>query len=198
MAYRLILASASPQRKSLLGGLGVSFETLPSGVDEDGHDERDPGKRAQVLASLKAKDVAVRNPGAWVIGCDTLVVSPEGELLEKARNPDEARAMVAAQSGGTSVVHSGLSLIDPSGKEFSGLSSSSVTFRRLSDTEIDAWIASGIWRDRSGSFQIDGPGQLLIEKLEGDWTSVVGLPVYLLGELCRTAQAPFLNPFSLS
>ncbi len=195
MPYRLILASASPQRKSLLAGLGVAFETIPSAVDEDGHAERDPAKRSQVLASLKARDVAAKNAGAWVIGCDTLVVAPDGTLLEKARDEAGAHAMVKLQSGGTSVVHSGLSVIDPEGREFTGLSSSRVTFRRLSDAEIDSWIASGIWCDRSGSFQIDGPGQLLIEKLEGDWTSVVGLPVYLLGELCRRAKAPFLNPF---
>ena len=188
---RLILASASPQRKTLLCGLGLSFDVIPSQVDESSCLERDPVRRAELLSSLKARDVAASHPGDIVIGCDTLVEAEDGTLLEKSATPDEAKAMIRLQSGKTSTVHSALVVIDASGKVFSGLSSSRVTFKTLSDTDIEWWIHTDQWRDRSGSFQIDGLGQLMIEKLDGDWTSVVGLPVFLLGELFEQAKAPF-------
>ncbi len=190
---RLILASASPQRKTLLEGLGVAFEVIPSTVDEAAVEESDPARRSVLLAQMKAKDVALRNPDAWVIGCDTLVVAPDGTLLEKPADAQEAEKMLKAQSGGTSVVHSGLSLRSPDGKEVSGISSSSVLFRKLTDQDIEWWVKTKLWAGRSGAFQIDGPGQLMIEKIEGDWTGIVGLPVFLLGELMRKAKAPFMS-----
>lgn len=185
--HSLILASASPQRKTLLEGLGLSFTVHVSGFDEDAHPEKDPVKRAQVLAAGKAMEVAKRFPDSFVIGCDTLVVAADGSLLEKAASHAEAHAMIKKLSGVISVVHSALCVVAPGGKRFEGISTSMVHFKRLSDAEIDWWISTGLWRDRSGSFQIDGPGQMMIEHLEGDWTGVVGLPVFLLGRLLEQA-----------
>jgi septum formation protein len=179
----LILASASPQRKSLLRGLGLQFRVIPSTIDEESHSEVDPQSRAVELARLKAQDIASVHPGSIVIGCDTLVVAPDGTLLEKPGNDREARRMIRLQSGGVSIVHSALCVIDVKGKCHEGVSSSHVTFKRLSESDIRWWISTGLWKGRSGSFQIDGPGQLMIAKIEGDWTGVVGLPVFLLGEL---------------
>ena len=88
---RLILASASPQRKTLLEGLGVTFEVIPSSIDEDGHPEKSPIERSVILARLKAEDISQQHKDAIVIGCDTLVVSYAGELLEKPKDPDDAR-----------------------------------------------------------------------------------------------------------
>ena len=189
---KLILASASPQRRQLVEGLGLQFSVIPSSVAESKCMERDPRERARVLACLKARDVAASSLKAWVIGCDTLVVAPNGSLLEKPSDADDARRMITLQSGGTSTVHSGLCLLAPNGQEFHDVSSSRVLFKKLTDQEIQWWIASQCWDGRSGAFQIDGLGQLLIERIEGDWTGVVGLPVFLLGELCRKAKAPFL------
>jgi septum formation protein len=183
--HRLILASASPQRKTLLEGLGVIFEVIPSSVDEDGHPEKSPRERSEILACLKAQDIAAKNKGAIVIGCDTLVVSCAGELLEKPKDADDARKMLEAQSGGLSQVYSALCVIDAKGEKHTGISRSSVSFKKLSPKDIDWWVSTGLWRGRSGGFQIDGLGQLLIEKIEGDWTGVVGLPVYLLGTLLQ-------------
>ena len=183
----LILASASPQRKKLLDDLGLAFDVVPSTVEESSCAERDPVRRAEVLSALKARDVAGNHSGRIVIGCDTLVVSGDGELLEKPADAEEARRMLALQSGRTSQVHSGVTVIAEDGREFSGVSSSSVTFKALSDGEVNWWIRSGHWKDRSGAFQIDGPGQLMIEGIAGDWTGVVGLPVFLLGELLGQA-----------
>ena len=179
----IVLASASPQRSLLLSELGVAFVVAPSSVDEDAHPELIPAKRAAILAEEKARDVAPRHPGSWVIGCDTLVEAADGALLEKAKDAAEARAMLDRMSGKTCLVHSGLFVLDPAGVGAGGLSSNAVTFKQLSESEKDWWIASGHWKGRSGAFQIDGPGQMMISRLEGDWTAVVGLPVYLLGQL---------------
>lgn len=187
MSQHLVLASASPQRKRLLEGLGLTFEVHPSTFDEDSYEELRPIERCKQLACHKAAEVNERFPDSFVIGCDTLVVAEDGTLLEKA--PDEASAKEAMRrlSGNTCQVHSGLSVFDPTQQHFEGVCSSQVTFKTLTDKEIDWWISTGLWRDRSGSFQIDGPGQLLISHIEGDWSSIVGLPVYLLGELLRDA-----------
>src|SRR3989338_68948 len=128
----LILASASPQRRTLLQGLGISFEVMPSSVDEKSHPEKaDPAVRAQILAREKANDVAAKMPGRWVLGCDTLVVAPDGSILEKPSDADDARRMLRLQSGGVSLVHSGLTLISPEWKLFEGCSSSPAVFDRI-------------------------------------------------------------------
>lgn len=185
--HYLILASSSPQRKILLEGLGLKFEIIPSGIEEDDHPENDPAVRAADLARLKARDIAGKHPGAVVIGCDTLVVSERGELLEKPKDADDVRRMIQAHSGAVSLVHSAVCVIDAKGKPHEGVSSSTVRFKKLSSKDIDWWIGTGLWKDRSGGFQIDGPGQLMIDRIEGDWTGVVGLPMFLLGQLLEGA-----------
>ncbi len=193
----LILASASPQRKTLLSGLGLQFHIIPSGVEEDDHPEFDPRKRSQDLARLKALDVHALHTDAIVIGCDTLVVVGEtpqrdvSTLLEKPKNDADARRMLLLQSGKTSLVHSAVCVVDESGKTHEGISSSNVTFKKLSEKEIDWWIATKLWQGRSGGFQIDGLGQLMIQSITGDWTGIVGLPVFLLGELLEKAGYTF-------
>ncbi len=187
MNPRIILASASPQRKTLLEGLGVQFEVMPSSVDEDGHPERSPRERSVILSRLKAEDIAAKHKGAIVIGCDTLVVSSTGELLEKPKDPEDARRMLESQSGALSQVHSAVSIIDAKGTVHEGVSTSTVRFKQLSSKDMDWWVTTGLWRGRSGGFQIDGLGQLMISHIEGDWTGIVGLPVFLLGELMKAA-----------
>jgi septum formation protein len=193
---RFILASASPQRRQLLEGLGMAFETIASSVDEEAHTQQDPAARAVELARMKAEDIHAQYPEAFVLGCDTLVVVSDGTLLEKPRDAAEAEKMLRLQSGKVSVVHSALCLLSPASEAedrdlplrcVQGISSSRVHFKALSEQEIAWWIGTGQWKDRSGAFQIDGRGQLMIERMEGDYTSVVGLPVYLLGELMKKA-----------
>jgi len=187
----LILASLSPQRKSLLEGLGLTFVVVPSTVQEDVHPEQNPVQRAKELAKLKAQDVHRLHPDAVVIGCDTLVVASDGTLLEKPVSADDARRMLALQSGTTSMVHSAVCVVDTEGTAHEDISSSAVTFKTLSEQEIDWWIRTRLWEGRSGGFQIDGPGQLMIERLEGDWTGVVGLPVFVLGALLEKANVTY-------
>jgi len=174
----------------LLENLGVDFAVEPSSVDEAAVIEEDPAMRAQILGRLKAQDVAARIPGRWVIGCDTLVVAADGTLLEKPQDAADARRMLELQSGKASLVHSGLCLVGPDGAVHEGLSSSSVFFQVLAKADTAWWLSTGNWQGRSGAFQIDGPGQLLIERIEGDWSGIVGLPIFLLGQHCAKAGAP--------
>jgi septum formation protein len=183
---RIILASASPQRRELLKGLGLSFKVMPSSIEESAYVEKDPALRAAALAHLKAQDVHALHPDACVIGCDTLVVSADGTLLEKPVDAADAERMLRLQSDNISTVHSAVCVIGPEITQ-EGISSSCVHFKKLSEEDIAWWISTNQWTDRSGAFQIDGRGQLMIEKVEGDWTGVVGLPVYLLGELMKKA-----------
>jgi septum formation protein len=193
MDQPLILASASPQRQKLLADLGFRFSVIPSRVNEEACTEPDPAARALLLAREKAQEVQERHRGEWIIAGDTLVVASTGERLEKPVDEADARRMIQLHSGQTSTVHSGLAVVRPDGAIFDGLSSSSVTFRTLSDKDINWWIESGLWRDRSGSFQIDGLGQLMIKRIDGDWTSIVGLPVFLLGQLLEQAGYPLYS-----
>ncbi len=127
------------------------------------------------------------------MGCDTLVVAESGTLLEKPNDETDARRMLMLQSGRTSLVHSALCIVDTSGKTHEGISSSSVTFKELSEKEIGWWIATKLWQGRSGGFQIDGLGQLMIESITGDWTGIVGLPVFLVGKLLKEAKSKLLH-----
>ncbi len=189
----IILASASPQRSALLRQIGVSFDVVPSGFDERSCTDVDPLVRCRYLATMKARDVASSHSGSIVIGCDTLVVAADGTLLEKPSGAVEARAMLERQSGSVSIVHSCLCIVDGGGALHQGVSSSTVRFKRLSADEIDGWIGTGLWKDRSGAFQIDGPGQLMIERIEGDFTSIVGLPIFLLGQLLQSAGVQWMQ-----
>ncbi len=122
-----------------------------------------------------------------------MVVSETGALLEKPVDQNDARRMMVEHSGTKSIVHSAICLIEPSGKAHEALDSSILLFKKLSDDDIDWWIESNLWKDRSGAFQIEGKGQLIIEKLEGDWSGVVGLPLYLLGKLMEKAKCNLLR-----
>ena len=89
-------------------------------------------------------------------------------------------------------MHSGLCLVNPEGEIYEGVDTSLVTFKDLSQYEKDWWIGTNEWQERSGAFQIDGKGQIMIERIEGDWSSVVGLPIFLLGKLAAKAQYPLI------
>ncbi|HLD63758.1 MAG TPA: Maf family protein [Candidatus Peribacteraceae bacterium] len=190
-APQVILASRSPQRAQLLRSLGIQFQVIASAVDESACRETDPQRRSQLLARLKAEDVAAKQPHALVIGCDTLVEANDETILEKPRDVAEAEAMLRRQRGTVSTVHSALHVIDASGKAAFGVSSTAVHFANISDDDITWWIHTGLWQDRSGAFQIEGPGQLLVEHVAGDWTGVVGLPVFLLGRLLHQLNVQF-------
>jgi septum formation protein len=186
-----ILASKSPQRKAILERLGVAFTVIPSDIDEASSPEKDPVVRARLLAEMKAADVSRRFPDHWVIGVDTLVVASDGSLLEKPIDEEDARRMLRLHSGKVSIVHSALCLMK--GEEHhTEVSSARVTFKKFSEDLMEWWIRCGLWRDRSGAFQIEGEGRKLVESVEGEYETVVGFPVQLFQMLCKDAHILYI------
>lgn len=181
---RIVLASGSPRRRALLAALGVTFEVATSHVEE--RLEGDPA--AMVIANARAKrdDVAARlSSPAVVIGADTLVFL-EGHVLGKPANQDEARAMLQRLSNNTHQVLTGLSLIDTtSTKTSEGYESTDVTFRPIAPEEIDRFVQVVNPVDRAGAYTVDGPGSLLVERYNGCYQNVLGLPIVRLDALLR-------------
>jgi septum formation protein len=175
---RVVLASSSPQRREILGKLGIEFEVVVPGVEE--LTGGDPGVEVVENARLKARAVGAE-PDALVIGCDT-DVALDGMALGKPRDEGEAREYLERMSGRAHEVLSGLVVLE-GGEERSGLERTSVVFKRLSEAEKERYVRFGEWRGRSGGYAIQTLGSTLVERLEGSVSNVVGLPVGLLSEL---------------
>jgi nucleoside triphosphate pyrophosphatase len=182
---RLILASRSPQRRAILEQLGIDFEVRPADVEEI--EEGAPEEIAVENARRKAE--AVASGGHLVLGADTVVALGD-RLYGKASTAEEARATLKALSDRTHQVIGGLCLIDgshtrdatqPRARATKAITK--VQFRGLGDDLIDWYLATGEWRERAGAYAIQGHGAALVERIEGDYFNVVGLPVALLLEL---------------
>jgi septum formation protein len=189
---RLVLASASPRRRELLGQLGLAFDVSAADIDETPHQGEAAPAYVLRLAREKARTVATRNPGAWVLAADTTVVLGE-ELLGKPRDEAEVRDMMGRLSGRTHEVQTGVALAGPGGEpsgEHSMVVRTRVTFRPLSAGEI-AWYAStGESLDKAGGYAIQGKGGFLVAGIEGSPTNVIGLPLGETLELLARAGVP--------
>ena len=173
----LVLASASPQRRAILTQLGVAFEVRPAGVEE--LTRGDPAAVALENARRKADHVAGDlAPGTRVLGVDT-VVSLDGEVFGKPADATQAAATLARLSGRTHRVISGF-VLRPDGER---VVTTRVTFRTLTGGQIARYVAHGEWRGRAGGYAIQERGAWLVERIEGDYANVVGLPVGALFEL---------------
>jgi len=175
----VVLASGSPQRRELLGKLGVEFEVVVPGVEElyGG----DPEVEVVENARRKANAVEVTGPARLVIACDTDVVL-DGKALGKPAGAEEAREYLDRMSGRAHIVMSGLVVL-AGGAERSGLERTAVVFKQLSEAEKERYVRFGEWRGRSGGYAIQTLGSTLVERIEGSVSNVVGLPVGLLAEL---------------
>jgi septum formation protein len=169
----LVLASRSPQRREILERLGVPFEVRPSDAPE--LEQGEPRVLALENALRKARAVRVPGRPEAVIGCDT-VVALGGTVYGKPADAEQARATLSALSGATHEVISGLALLLP-GEERTALARTAVSFRALAPEELDAYVATGEWRERSGGYAIQRAGAGLVEAVEGDIDNVVGLPL---------------------
>jgi nucleoside triphosphate pyrophosphatase len=173
----LVLASASPRRHELLAWLGVAFETVPADVDE----RAEPGERAEDLvrrlAREKALAVAERRPAAWVLGADT-IVELDGLMLGKPTEPSEAEAMLARLGGREHRVATGFALVAPGGiVRVLEVVVTRVRFRRLAAAAIRRYVATREADDKAGAYAIQGVGAGLIERIDGSFTNVIGLPL---------------------
>jgi septum formation protein len=189
---KIILASGSPQRKSLLRELGVEFRAITSEVQETSEGE----PREVVLANALAKGRAVaarRRQGTLVIAGDTEVVV-DGRVVGQPGFEGEARWCLETLSGRTHEVLGALALIGPDrvNGEMSvrtGVESSRVTFGKLTPELIDRYLASAEWRGRAGGYAVQGLGSALVDAIEGDVSNVIGLPVRLLLRLAPELAA---------
>lgn len=171
----LILASSSPRRKELLENLQLLFEVSSSDVDESFDPKTAPKDVVMELSFRKAKAVSERYPDSFIIGSDTVVVSG-GKILGKPRDEDDAFKMLKSLSGKTHSVYTGVSILAPE-KEIKFYTKTDVVFWELSDDEIHSYISTGEPFDKAGAYGIQGYGSVLVKEINGDYFSVVGLPV---------------------
>lgn len=184
---RVILASGSPRRRELLTSLGVAFEVVVSGADEDSP-ETDPQRLAGELALLKGREVAAQHPDAVVIAADT-VVAVGGQLLAKPADAAENAAFLRALSGRTHDVFTGVAVLHGR-QEWLEVPRTAVTFRDLSDAECLYYAASGEGLDKAGGYGIQHLGAALVERVEGEYSNVVGFPLSVVIRLLRQAGVP--------
>jgi len=173
----IILASKSPRRKALLEQAGIAFSVFPSGIDESTLPHSEPQTYVRRLAEVKAVAVARRFPDSWVIGADTVVVM-SGNVLEKPESPNQARSMMARLSGKTHQVLTGYCVCCHSEKQIhSSLAITDVTFKCLTDAEIQWYTGTPEPYDKAGGYGIQELGVFLVKSVNGSYTNVVGLPV---------------------
>lgn len=182
---RFILASASPRRRELLEMLGVAGLVIRPAVGEERADySLSPPELVKVLAAAKAREAAVgASADDVVIAADTIVVFG-GRVYGKPHSPDEAAEMLRTLSGRTHEVYTGVCVIR-NNVELCRADCSAVTFRVLSEREIQHYIASGEPMDKAGSYGAQGKGALFVERIDGDFFNVMGLPLCLLGEMLK-------------
>jgi len=178
-AAHLVLASGSPQRREILSRLGLVFECVTPAVEEI--EAGDGSAVALENARRKARKVADSRPEAVVMGCDT-VVALDGHLIGKPVDAEAARRDLSSLSGRDHSVLSGLCVIRD-GEEKHSVTSTRVSFRALDASVIDWYVATEEWRDRAGGYAIQGRGSALVAGVDGDYSSVVGLPLAALFDL---------------
>ena len=191
---RIILASASPRRKELLSQIiGNKFQVCSSSYAEEDIEKFEPDQLVRHHSLEKARDVARNYTDTLIISADT-VVAIEGEVLGKPESKDDARMMLLKLSGRRIQVITGLTLLDTEKNEnMTESETTDVWFGELTEDEIDAYIRTGEPFGKAGSFAIQGIGALLVERIEGDFFNVVGLPLFRLGKMLEMAGITILK-----
>lgn len=180
---RVVLASASPRRRQLLDLIGIEHEVRPANIDESMRPRENPRRHAERLAREKATAIAKRDPDLITIAADTIVVVNR-KILGKPKDAADAARMLALLSGREHVVTTAVA-VSRGRKLRSAVEEVRVRFRRLRDDEIDAYIATGEPMDKAGAYGIQGFGATIVERIEGDYFAVMGLPIVRLIGLLR-------------
>jgi len=182
----LVLASGSPRRRALLGLLGLPFIVDPSGADEVVPAGATAADVARFLALLKAREVAARHPGAYILGADTLV-TVDGLILGKPTDTTDAARMLRLLRDRAHQVPTGVALIAPDGTETALVEIATVTMHPYTEVAISAYLSTGEPFDKAGSYAVQGAGGALVASVEGCYTTVVGFPLCRVARLLRDA-----------
>ena len=174
----LLLASTSPQRRAILEQLGIPFDVVAPDYEEHDPPDANPEELVCRHAEAKARSVAAQAGDRPVLGVDTTVVL-DGRICAKPADAADAGRMLEELSGRTHAVVSGLCLVTP-GWEIISAVATQVTFRELTPRELGSYLAMGEWEGRAGGYAIQGRGAALVQRVEGDYLNVVGLPASLL------------------
>jgi len=177
----LVLASASPRRRELLEKFGIPFVIDPSIGPENPPEDTTPEETVMALSAAKAAEVAARHPGCIVIGSDT-VVEADGVILGKPRDKEDAFRMLRSLAGREHRVFTGVTVTNGA-ETVSQAEMTRVFFRNMTDREIEAYIATGEPMDKAGAYGYQGFASLFVERIDGDFFNVVGLPLCRLGHM---------------
>ena len=185
---RMILASESPRRRELLAAVGVPFRVVPSGVDEIPRPGESPARFVRRAALDKGEAVAAMHPSSFVLSADTIVVA-DGRILGKPRDRAEARRMLSRLAGREHRVYTGICLLCR-GRGFRDLGTevTRVRFRPLTAAEVAAYARTGECDDKAGAYAAQGAGMLLIDRVAGSFSNVVGLPMTRVVEMLVRAR----------
>lgn len=181
---KIVLASGSPRRSEILNSVGWSFEKFSADVDESEFEGETPEVYVQRLARMKAEKVAEKFPDEYVLGADTTVVI-DNKIIGKPADLTEARRMIEMLSGNWHEVLTGVALLR-NRRSVVGLRSTRVKFSDLTTDEIGLLVEKGEPLDKAGAYAVQAQAALFIEKIEGDYWNVVGLPINLVYELFKT------------
>lgn len=185
MAPPLVLASASPRRLALLAQIGiVPAAVAPADIDETPLAQEAPRALAVRLAAAKAAAVAARRPDAAVLAADT-VVAVGRRILPKAETQAQTASCLALLSGRRHFVYGGICLVLPGAKPALRLSATTLAFKRLTQTEIDAYLAGGEWAGKAGGYAIQGAAAAFVRFLSGSYTNVVGLDLFEVAQMLK-------------
>lgn len=182
---RIILASESPRRRELLALMGLDFTVVTSNVEETAPEGASAEKTVRALALQKAQAVAALHPDDCVIGADT-VVELGGDILGKPHTPENAKRYLLRMQGRRHIVYTGVAVIT-GGKADVRCCRTDVTFCPMSETEIDWYVSTGEPLDKAGAYGVQGPGGVFVERVEGNYFNVMGMPLPLLYQMLKDA-----------
>lgn len=188
----IVLASRSPRRSELLAAAGISFEVLAADIDETPHTNEAPEAYVERLAIEKASAVLALRPGTTVIGADTTVVI-DGQILGKPADAQDATDMLRLLQGRPHDVFTGVAVASASGV-LAAVAHTRVWFRVMTDEDISWYVASGQPMDKAGAYGIQGLASRFIDRIDGSYTNVVGLPVAVVFSILNQEQPIRLRP----
>ena len=182
----IILASESPRRRELMQLMGLAFTVEPSDIIETPPAHATVEETVKALAVQKAETVFAKHPDACVVGADT-VVDLDGDILGKPHTPTRAKEYLTRMQGRWHTVYTGLAVLTP-GKKDVRCCATNVKFAPMSEREIDWYVSTGEPLDKAGAYGVQGPAGVFVERVDGNYFNVIGLPLPLLYEMLKAAN----------